>query len=90
MFTYLVSYDLIRPEKNYQILHDHLKSYPNWAKPLESVWLIKTPLNYTQLRDTIQQYLDSNDKLLLIDVTKDAAAWKSLSPEISNWIKNNL
>ncbi|MFA6466765.1 MAG: CRISPR-associated protein Cas2 [Patescibacteria group bacterium] len=90
MNTFLVSYDLIRPGKDYSTLHHHLKSYSNWAKPLESLWLIKSSLTAEQLRNTVQQYLDANDKILIIDVTDRAAAWKNLGVNVSTWIKNNL
>jgi hypothetical protein len=86
----LISYDLMAPGKDYGKLHEHLKSYPTWAKPLESLWLIKTSYNPTQIRNRVAQYVDQNDHLFVIDVTGAAAAWKNLSTEISEWIKNNL
>lgn len=90
MFTHLVSYDLIKPGKDYQTLHQHLKSHGYWAKPLESVWLIKSTLTAEQLRNAIQVYLDPNDKILVVDITSRAAAWKNLADDVSTWIKNNL
>lgn len=90
MHTYLVSYDLISPGKDYTTLHTNLKSYGTWAKPLESVWLIKSSLGVEQLRNSIQAYMDANDKIFVVEVTSKAAAWRNLPIEVSNWIKNSL
>jgi len=90
MDTYIISYDLIKPGKDYSTLHDHLKTYSNWAKPLESVWLIKSSLDMSGVRDAIKRYIDVNDKLIVIKVTKQASAWQNLSQELSSWIKNFL
>ncbi len=89
MNTYLVSYDLIRPGKDYSRLHEHLRSYPNWAKPLESVWFIQSNLGAEQLRNAIQGYMDSNDKILVVIVGHEAA-WDKLPANVSEWIKKNL
>jgi len=90
MHTYLVSYDLIQPGRDYTTLYANLKSYGTWAKPLESVWLIKSSLGVEQLRNSIQAYMDANDKIFVVEVTGKAAAWRNLSVEISTWIKNSL
>ncbi len=90
MNTYLISYDLIRPGKDYTHLHEHLKSYGDWAKPLESVWLIKSNLGAEQLRNTVQTHMDGNDRIFVVDVTSRAAAWDKLPADVSTWIKNKL
>lgn len=90
--TILVSYDLMAPGKDYDKLWDHLKSYPDYIKPLESVWLLKTALSAEEVRDKISLYTDSNDRLLVINVTKDEAAWRNLigGAAHTKWIKENL
>ena len=90
MNAYLISYDLLRPGKDYTRLHEHLKSYTYWAKPLESVWFLKSGLAVADLRNAIQAYMDSNDKILVVDVTGKAAAWDNLPDDVSTWMKNNL
>ena len=89
MNTQLVSYDLRAPGKNYSNLHAYLKNF-GWAKPLESVWLIRTTLSAEQLRNGVLGHIDSNDKVLVVNVTGKEAAWKNLSPEVATWITNNL
>ena len=90
MHTYLVSYDLIRPGKDYTTLYTNLKSYGLWAKPLESVWLIKSSFGVEQLRNSIQAHIDANDKIFVVDVTTRAAAWFNLPVDVSTWIKTSL
>lgn len=90
MNTILISYDLKKPGKDYQNLWDHLKSYGIWARPLESVWLIKTSLSAEGVRNAALQHIDVNDKILMVDVTSKTSAWKNMTTEVSDWIKNNL
>jgi len=92
MNTILVSYDLMAPGKDYARLWSHLESYPNYIKPLESVWLIKTTLSAEEIRNKIKLYIDSNDRLLVINVTGDGAAWQNLigGKTHTEWIKENL
>lgn len=91
MNTILVSYDLQAPEKDYEKLWEHLKSYPNWARPLESFWLIKTDRTPNQMKEIIRDYyIDRDDKIFVVDVNGKAASWHNLSEKISEWIKNHL
>jgi len=87
MNTILISYDLIKPGKDYTNLWNHLKAYGNWAKPLESVWLIRTDLSAAQIRDAALNHIDQNDKILVVDMTGRASAWNNLQDDVSNWIK---
>lgn len=88
MNTHLVSYDLRQPGRNYPSLHQHLMGYKVLAKPLESVWLIKTDRTAEEVRDAAKLLVDTNDRLLVIDVTGDAKAWYNLTPENAKWIHN--
>lgn len=86
MNTILVSYDLIAPGQSYPKLRDHLKSYPGYAKPLESFWLIRTTLPAAQVRDAALKYVDENDKIFTIDVTGRECAWNNLLDGAGEWI----
>lgn len=90
MRTILASYDLRSPGKDYSRLWEHLRSYSDYRKPLESLWLLKTAKTSAEVRDGMKQCVDSNDKLFVVDITGDAAAWKGLPDEIANWIKENI
>jgi len=92
MNTLIISYDLGLPEtyEDYKFLIKYIKSYPNWAKPLQSVWLIRTTKTSGQVRDEIKAKIDSNDKVLVMDVTKTGWATFNVSKEVTDWMKKNL
>ena len=88
--TLLVEYDLSKPGQNYPGLIDYLKSFPNWCHHLKSAWFVKTSGTAAELAEKLWGFLDRNDKLIVIDVTSDTAAWYNLPTEVSNWIKKNI
>lgn len=89
MSTFLVTYDLIAPTKDYSQLYKALKSYNNWAKITESCWCVISSNNSSQIRDFLQNYIDSNDKLFVCKLQGEAA-WCNLSTDVSKWLQNNL
>jgi len=92
MNTFLISYDLGLPEtiSDYHILIEYIKFYGVWAKPLQSVWLIKTNKSIARVRDEIKLRIDSNDRVLVIDVTGTAWATYNISQKVTDWMKDNL
>lgn len=92
MKSYLISYDLGPPETyaDYVSLGVYLRTFPQWAKPLLSVWFIKTPLTAGQLRDEIRLRLDNNDKLLVIEVKEGSWGTSNVSKAVTDWMKINL
>ncbi len=92
MKTFFVSYDLGVPESysDYIKLSDYLKSiFGTWARPVKSDWIVKSDLNAANIRDLIMSRLDSNDKLIVIEISKDWATY-NISSEVTEWMKNNL
>jgi len=91
MNTYLISYDLIKPETSpeYARLFQLLRSFPQWAKVLRSVWLIKTDQSSGEVMDMLRGATDSNDKILVIEVTNNWWTYNVLK-EVSDWMKGNL
>lgn len=90
MKTMLVGYDLNKPSQDYDKLIAVLKDYPNWWHHLDSTWFIKTNDSNITVRDHLKQFIDASDKLLVVDVTSDAAAWTGFNEKGSEWIKSNL
>lgn len=90
MATLLVSYDLKAPGRDYDELYKLLKSTGTYSHPLESVWLVVTPLTTVQYRDALAKVVDANDRLLVIDVSGDSAAWRNFSEATSKWLKKHL
>lgn len=91
MRTLLILYDLRTPGKDYSKLWEYLKSYGNFAKPLESFWLVRTNYSAEQVRNLIiGNYVDQNDRIFVIDVTARASAWKNISAAVVSWIGSSL
>jgi len=91
MNTYLISYNLIKPETSldYARLVAKIQAYTYWAKPLRNVWIIQTPLPVAQIRDNLRLSMGANDTILVIEVTRN---WASLGlpKEVTDWMKNNF
>ena len=70
---YVLSYDLISPGQDYQKLWDELASF-NAYRVLESQWTFdRINTNASGLRNHFQQFIDTNDRLLIICL--DSADW---------------
>jgi hypothetical protein len=92
MKTFLISYDLGVPETHlsYTSLSIHIKSlYSSWARPVKSVWIIKSEKGVSQIRDEIKVALDSNDKLIVIEMAGNWGTY-NISQEVTSWMKNNI
>lgn len=88
MPTKLIAYDLNRPGQDYGSLIDAIKALGAWWHHLDSTWLVKTTLSATQLRDHLAGYLDTDDELLVVDVTGDARAWRGFPTSGATWLKD--
>lgn len=91
MKTYLISYDLVgfATQSDYRSLFEYLKGHSNWAKPLQSVWLIRTEKTAAQIRDEMLRLVDSNDKILVIEVKGHWASF-NISKSVTTWMKEKL
>lgn len=90
MPAYHVSYDLIAPGQKYSRLIQEIKSAPttNWAKPLESCFLVVTRESAEALYDRLKAELDENDHILVIRICRPHQGW--LAKDIHDWINNNV
>jgi len=89
MKSYLITYDLLKPGQNYDELYEAIKKLGNWWHCLQSVWIIKTDSTAIQIRDALQSYCDSNDKLLVVRLSGEGA-WTGFDSTCSSWLKTNL
>lgn len=88
MDSYIISYDLIAPNKDYGPLIKAIKEYGTYAKILESLWIVKSNDSSTTIRDNLKSYIDNDDRLFVAKLTGDAA-WKNVL--CSNaWLRENL
>lgn len=71
--VYFVTYDLRAPERNYEDLIRGLESFGKWWHQTGSCWLIVTSKSTVEVRDYLMQFIDSNDKLFVIQVIRNWA-----------------
>ncbi len=76
MKKYLISYDLDKPGQDYTSLIKELERLGAF-KILYSEWILQSDASAVQLRDHLKAFIDSNDKLLVVGLTGEAA-WTSL------------
>ena len=89
-WTYLITYDLRAPGRDYPNLFEGIKKLANgWAHPLESVWLVRSGLTQSSIRDALKDHLDANDVLLVFEVKPDQWASFNLSPTQVDWLKKH-
>lgn len=90
MNTFLISYDLGVPEtiSDYRILTEYIRSHESWARPLQSVWFIKTTKSVIRVRDEIKLRIDNNDGVLVIDVTHKPWAVYGISQKVIDWMQD--
>lgn len=89
MKTIQINYDLVGPDRDYPKLYAYLRSYGTRARPLKSMWLVRTNKTVSAVRDEINRYVDSNDEVLVIDVTGDSWASNFTDDHIA-WMKDNM
>lgn len=87
---YLVSYDLRTPGKDYSGVQEAIKNASNgtWCKPLESTYIIWTDLTTEAVYNKISPCLDTSDRILIIEITKNA--YWCLDKDISDFLVENL
>lgn len=89
MKSYLISYDLNKPGQNYNDLYEAIKKIGTWWHHLDSTWIIRSSQSAEEIRDQLKANIDSNDKLIVIILTGEAA-WCGFSTSGSKWLKDNL
>lgn len=91
MTTYVISYDLHKPGRNYESLYEAIKGVSgDWAHINESVWAVKSTQHSSgKIRDILKAKMDNNDNLFVGKLTSEAA-WFGLTEALTKWLKENL
>ena len=76
MGRYLVSYDLDKPGQDYPRIISELERLGG-IKILYSEWIVRVSWTAAELRDHLRNFIDSNDMLLVVALTGEAA-WTTL------------
>lgn len=91
MGTILIAYD-IHPSAGEacERVTDAIRSLGEWWHHLESTWLVKTNHTPQQIRDLLKEHVGSDDQLLIVDISRDTAAWFGVNGAGSRWLEANL
>lgn len=89
MKSYFIGYDLNKTGQDYKELIEQIKKLGAWWHCLDSTWIIKTDMTAVQIRDILKPKIDSNDELLVVKLSGEAA-WTGFDENCSSWLRNNL
>ena len=85
--VYCISYDLRKSGRNYESLYESIKSYGTWWHQTGSVWFVVTSDTAANIRDRLNEQIDSNDKLFVIALQKRWAG-VGFSQREYEWLKS--
>lgn len=77
MPLFAITYDLKRPGQDYPTLWKALRD-AGAQRALESVWMVKNNQTAIEIRDVLKGMIDTNDRLLVVDVS----TWAAVNPMI--------
>lgn len=88
MNCYLITYDLLAPNKDYAPLYTKIKEFGGWWHHLQSVWIVTTPLGLQDVYDQLKALMDVRDSLLIVDIQgQSRKGW--LTERAWNWLNRN-
>jgi len=90
MNTLLIIYQLSNSKETYKSLSEKIKSFPDWAKLMPRVWMVRTKLSASDVRSELSSTVPGDNVILVINVTDRAWASYHLEPEIVAWMKANM
>lgn len=85
--TYMISYDLRQPGRNYDEVYKTIESASNgqWCRPLESVYIISSNLSSDEIHKRISAHIDSGDRFIVAEITKQISWY--LDAQISDYLE---
>ncbi len=88
--VYMITYDLNSKGQKYDEVIEAIKNASTgvWCSFWKSSYLIKSNLTVQQVNDKIIAHLDSNDRLIVIEVKNNYLGW--LTEEQWKYIRENI
>lgn len=87
MNNLFISYDLNTPGQKYDQVGEAIKKLGSWAKVQKSFWYVNTSISRQEALRRVWAVMDSNDSLIVVDVTNKDAVWHNVSPEVAKHIQ---
>jgi hypothetical protein len=73
MRTFLITYDLAKPNRNKHALASVIMSLGSaWARPLEQTWFVRSEESASELEERLTRLLDTDDGLIVQQVEAPA------------------
>ncbi|MBW3490605.1 CRISPR-associated protein Cas2 [Bacillus sp. FDAARGOS_1420] len=85
----IITYDLVSPGRDYESLIKEIKNYQSWDQITESTWFISTPDSCSAVMDNLSKHLDSNDRIFVATLSKNAV-WKNINWNNEFLVKKHL
>ncbi|WP_067177034.1 hypothetical protein [Sulfurospirillum sp. UCH001] len=99
MNALLITYDLNKggavgkdKGQNYSGLYDRIRGLSDGSTwhCADSTWIIKSKYNTQQARDHLQTAIDSNDVILVVDITNKSYHWQGFKGDCATWLGKHL
>lgn len=88
MANLFIAYDLDKPDRNYAGVEKAIKSISGvWAHVELSLWYVSTLMDAQTAFNVVWAEMQPQDKLIVIDVSRNAASWAGLDPTVSDYLK---
>ena len=84
-----VSYDLKQPGQNYETVIEEIKRHGGWAKVHYSLFYLNSNESAEDVAKAVWASMDANDRLLVVDATKNTAYWYNLDSEVSKYLREH-
>jgi hypothetical protein len=89
--TILIACDIHPPKgEAYHDLVKAIQSIGNWWHHLETIWVVQCSQTPTQIRERLKSHIGTEDQLLVIDISGDAAGWTGINDTGSKWLDKNI
>ena len=91
MNFYVITYSKNSILKNYNPLYGAIKGISSaWWHHLNNTWIIKTHLNSNDISNQLNRHIETDDKLLIIQVfpNSDFSGW--LTQDAWDWLNNQF
>lgn len=85
---FLITYDLVYPERDNEGLIETIKSFPQWGRITQNSWIVVSELSALDIRKKLQTKINDDDRLFVLQ-TGAEAAWHNLKSP-NDWLKNSL
>jgi uncharacterized membrane protein len=94
MSYYVVSYDLRREvtSKDYELMHETLKTASDYCWPLESFWIIETTYLPSEVITVLMQrgVIDDNDGIVVLEITGIGAFRRVVNRVTADWLNTRI